>query len=378
MLKLSRIEVPKSLALFKFGFARFKVAISTVALLVVWNFGFISVLYAQEIATGTSARQLRKEVVRSLPYAQLNAETKAKIGDILERPSLYRRLPVTAIAIDPEYLQFLIRYPETVVGIWDLMGITKMKTQRAGPYLLKTDDGAGTTSAMELVYGSPDLHIYFGDGHYEGPVLRKKLKGKCVIILRTRPHAEHIAGDILGQRPGAAPKIACQLDVFLKLENGTAGIIAKTISPIVGPTADHNFTESLKFVERLNRTTVDNGPGVQKMAERLDVDQQVIENFQAVAGRTYDRAVKRATYKHKDYDFSADARVSGVPTQPHAVTAPPFSSARVPDSRPYAYQQQSYQYPLHGRSDASPYHSYPAGGSFFDSSSVQRAILREQ
>jgi len=341
------------------------------AMLFVWGVCLTGSAEAQEIATGTSSRQLRKEVVLGLPYAQLNAETKAKIGDILEKPSLYRRLPVTAIKIDPEYLQFLIRYPETVVGIWELMGITHMQTQRVGPYALRTNDGAGTTSDMELVYGSPNLHIYYGDGIYEGPVLRKQLRGKCVIIVRTRPHAEINTGEITSQRPGEPLQTACQLDVFLRLENGTAGIIAKTISPIVGPTADHNFTESLKFVERLNKTTTGNGPGVQKMAERLDIDQHVIKQYQDVVGRVYQRAAERDKKINSayDYDFSQHSRPA---SEPSPVKAQPFSSA----ASGYPYQQQSYQHPYRG--NVRSFYGRPAGGTFYDSGSVNRAVFTDQ
>ena len=361
------------------------IAQSVATMLITWSivcailFVFATAAEAQEIAAGTSSRQLRKEVVRSLPYAQLNAETKAKIGDILDKPSLYRRLPTTAIAIDSEFFQFLIRYPETVVGIWELMDITHMKTQRVGPFSLKTDDGAGTTSDMELVFGSPDLHIYYGDGLYEGPVLRKKLRGECVIIVRTRPHTEINTGEIIAQRPGDPLKTACQLDVFLKLESNAAGMIAKTISPIVGPTADHNFVESLKFVERLHETTAGNGPGVQKMAERIDMDPHVIEKFQAVAGRAYERAVRRAANANADYDFSRNDRSHNrTQTRPSPVKAQPFPPTVSPASTAYPHQQQTYQYPTLGHGNVRSYNTFPAGGTFYDAGAVQRAVFSDQ
>ena len=337
---------------------------------------------AQQVTAGTSSRQLRKEVVNSLPYAQLNAQTKAKIGDILEKPSLYRRLPVTAIEIDPEYLQFLIRYPEVVVGIWELMGITDMETKRVGNYTLKTDDGMGTTSDMELVYGSSDLHIYYGQGLYEGPVLRKKLSGDCVIIVRTRPHSEINAGEITAQRPGGIPKTACQLDVFLKLDNGAAGMIAKTISPIVGPTADHNFTESLKFVERLNQTTIKNGPGVQEMGRRLKVDPEVIEKFQAVVGRVYQRAqgLPEDSGNPYDYDFSNSSQSSATSRSP--VTAHPMhSSQSAAASYPYhqqSYQQSVYPYPHPGQGNVRTYNIDMGDYRSYGPSAVQRAIFTDQ
>jgi len=369
MLKISPIKFNQRSTLQQAAVVPF---LATWAVLIVWSFSLAAAANAQEIATGTSSRQLRKEVVRGLPYAQLNAQTKAQIGDILEKPSLYRRLPVTAISIDPEYLQFLIRYPETVVGIWELMGITHMQTHRVGPFSLKTDDGAGTTSDMELVYGSQNLHIYYGDGLYEGPVLRKKLRGECVIIVRTRPHSEINTGEITAQRPGEPLQTACQLDVFLKLENGTAGIIAKTISPIVGPTADHNFTESLKFVERLNQTTVNNGPGVQQMAERLDIDQHVIKKYQEVVGRVYQRAAERAMQTNATREFEFGGSNNRPASNPSPVKAQPFS----PSTSGYPHQQQSYQLPYRGK--VRSFYSRPAGGSFYDSGAVQRAVFSDQ
>ncbi len=348
---------------------------TTLAMLFVCSLFFVGLAEAQELATGTSSRQLRKEVVRNLPYAQLNAETKAKIGDVLEKPSLYRRLPVTAISVDPEHLQFLIRYPETVVGIWELMGITHMQTRRVAPFTLKTNDGAGTTSNMELVFGSPNLHIYYGDGLYEGPVLRRQLRGECVIIVRTRPRSEINTGEITPNRPGEPLQTACQLDVFLKLENGTAGVIAKTISPIIGPTADHNFTESLKFVERLNKTTANNGPGVQRMAERLDIDPHVIQKYQEVAGRVHQRALERTNKANAAYELEYRQR-NRPASNASPVKAQPFDASNGLSASGYQHQQQSYQPSYRG--NVRSLYSRPAGGSFYDSSSVNRAVFTDQ
>jgi len=188
----------------------------------------------EELTTGSSARKLRQEVVKQLPWAQLNPETKAKIGDVVDKPNMYRSLPRMAIQIDPEYLNFLIRHPEVVVNIWELMGITEMKAKRIAPYVIETDDGAGTTSNMELVYGSNDTHIFYGEGQYEGPVLRKTLNARCVIVVRTSPRKQGVG--LAGQAAGVVNKerqMVCQLDVFLKIQNAAAGFVVRTIQPIV-------------------------------------------------------------------------------------------------------------------------------------------------
>lgn len=237
-------------------------------------------LIAQEPEVGSVKRQYRTQVMQTIPFHQLNQTTKDKLNSVLNKPSIYRRLPISTINSDPDYFRFLVRYPEVLVDIWQLMGVTKMSTQRTGPYTINCDDGAGTLSTMELVYGNDNLHIFYGTGSYEGPVLRKKLYGSCVLVLQT------------GYAQGAdgKPIATNQLDVFLKVENAALGLIAKTIQPIVGTTADHNFVESLKFVQRLNETTERNGPGVQRMAKRLDISQEVRQKFVDVVSLVFERS----------------------------------------------------------------------------------------
>ena len=81
-----------------------------------------------------------------------------------------------------------------------------------------------------------------------------------------------------------------QLDVFLRVDNATASLIAKTIQPVIGSTADHNFLESLKFVERLNQTTRNNGPGVKAMGQRLTLDSTTRKTFNRVVDGVFARA----------------------------------------------------------------------------------------
>ena len=159
------------------------------------------------------------------------------------------------------------------------MGVTKMNTVRTGAWAVETNDGAGTLSNLELVYGDANKHIFFGTGTYEGSLIRKKLTGRCVLILQNKH----------GTDENGKPTAVSQLDVFLKVDNVAAGMIAKTLSPIVGSTADHNFVESLRFLQRLNDTTLKNGTGVQLMGHRLSLAPEVLKGFQDVAGQTYQR-----------------------------------------------------------------------------------------
>jgi hypothetical protein len=283
---------------------------------------FSSFALGEELTVGSSSRKLRQEVVKQLPWAQLNQETKAKISAVVDKPNMYRSLPRMAIQIDPEYLQFLVRHPEVVVNIWELMGITEMKAKRIAPYVIETDDGAGTTSNMELVYGNNDTHIFYGEGQYEGPVLRKVLKARCVIVVRTSPrkHGVGIAGQVAGV-VNKKRQMVCQLDVFLKIQNAAAGFVVRTIQPIVGPTADHNFAESMKFLQRLNETTEQNGYGVQEMGKKLSVDRPIQQKFIEVAGEVHRRAVSRAALESSGNKYEVDfGRVQPSPTSSGAAS----------------------------------------------------------
>ncbi len=236
---------------------------------------------ANHDAVGSSSRQAKQDAIATIPYQQLNPPTQRKINTVVSDSSIYRRLPLTSINIDPDYLVFLVRHPEVVVNIWKLMGVTNMESDRTGPFTIESNDGSGTISNMELVYGTKNLHVFYGTGSYEGQIIKRKLTGKCVLILKTD----------YTQGANGMPVAINRLDVFLKLDNSTVGFVAKTLNPLVGPTADHNFVESLKFLQRLNETTEQNGPGVQRMANRLtDVQPQIRRDYAAVSGLVYQRA----------------------------------------------------------------------------------------
>ena len=284
----------------------------------------------EQLTSGTSSKQARQQALQSVPYNQLNQQTRTKIREVLEKPSIYRRLPITEIDIESDYFVFLVRHPEVIVNIWQIMGITQMKAERIGPFELRTDDGQGAASDVELVYGSENTHIYYATGSYEGPILKKKILGRCVMILRT----EYQRGS------DGASRAKCSLDVFLKVDNTTASLVAKTLNPIVGTTADHNFVESLNFLQRLNETTEKNGAGVQRMAGRLrNINPQVRGEFVKLAGQVYQR--------HAHLKGAPSTRSnSSYPVQPSSFQAAPYPSVTpMPGSHPTTINPSTMPYP---------------------------------
>lgn len=209
---------------------------------------------------GSSSRESRELAIRSIPLVNLTPQAIAKLKPVLDDPTIFRRMPTQTIVCDPEMFNFVIRYPEVLVEIWDLMGMTQVAMKRTGPFSFRGEDGAGTTCQSEMIIGSDRLHIYYAEGEYEGGLIARKLDGRCVCVIHSQPGVGD-AGQLL---------VTASMDIFLKLDNLGADLIAKTISPLVVKTADYNYIESLRFVSQLSIAAQRNPQALEQLAERLE------------------------------------------------------------------------------------------------------------
>ena len=235
----------------------------------------------------TSSQQAREDAVRSIPFDKLTVETRRKLAGIVSKPSIFRRMPIQMVDCDPDMYLFLVRYPEVVVNIWQMMGISNVGIQRTGAYTLHATDGNGTVTNVELVYGDPETHVVYAEGLYEGPLFKRRINARCVLVLRSA----------YTRGAGDRPLVASRLDLFLHLDDAGAEVIAKTLQPVVGRTADYNFTESAIFLGRVSQAAEKNGPGLQQMTTRLtNIDAAVRDRFSQIAASvTYKAALRDAS-----------------------------------------------------------------------------------
>ncbi len=238
---------------------------------------------------GSTSRADRQNALMAIPYDQLLPEAAGRIHRVTSKPSVYRRLPVETVDCDPDLFVFLVRNPEIVVNVWQLMGVTQLTMDRAGPFEFTSSDGAGTNSNVELVYGTPHTHLYYGNGVYEGPLLKKRVTGQCVLLLRS----EYL-------RSATGPAVRCRLDVFMQVEQGAVDMIAKTFHPLFGKAADMNFVETATFLERMSQTAAENSEGMQHLSDRLTrVSLPVRENFVRIASGVEERIARRSRVAHQ-------------------------------------------------------------------------------
>lgn len=227
---------------------------------------------------GNEKRAVRDDATDRIPYHKLTPAAQEKIQSVVKKPTLFRRMPANQIVCDPGFYQYLVRYPEIVVNVWQLMGITKVEAEREGPFIVNAKDGVGTVTDIELVYGDRNLHLMYCEGYYEGPMFRKPLKGRCVLVL----HSDY------QQQNDQTWQVQNSMDVFLQIDNMAIEVVTRTLHPFVGKAADINFSQSTKFVERMYSTTAQNGEGMQRLADRLTlVHPEIRRGFAEISSKVY-------------------------------------------------------------------------------------------
>jgi len=246
---------------------------------------------------------VRQDAVAAIPFDRLDETARQRLAGVVTQPSIFRRLPVTVVESDPEMYLFLVRYPEVVVNMWQLMGVTKVRVERTGDFTLDAADGAGTSGQIELVYGDRETHVYFSEGAYEGPLFRRLIRGRCVLVLKSNYR----------QTADQRVYVTNRLDLFVQLDNIGAELLAKTLQPLVGKTADQNFVESSRFLEQLTVAAETKPEKLQNVGERLTnveptLRAQFVSLAQQVAGRAAQRGGLHYTGVSGSAQTSADAQ----------------------------------------------------------------------
>ncbi|TWU02116.1 hypothetical protein Pla52n_31650 [Stieleria varia] len=230
---------------------------------------------------GGKASRQRSELIEVLPLGRLTPSARDQITRITDSPTLYRRLPKQAIAADRDLFLYMTRNPEIIVGMWELMGITQVQTQRVGPYQLDAEDGAGTKCRIDLLYGDQNLHIYYADGSYDGRYVSKPIQGQGIFVLRSE-YAEAADG---------STTVMGTLDCFVKFDSLGADLVARTMSGLIGRSADHNFNETAKFISQVSQACETKPTSMLDMAEQLP---QVSQPVQTQFARLIVQAARKA------------------------------------------------------------------------------------
>jgi hypothetical protein len=238
------------------------------------------------LLVSTSSRASRQDAVRSLPLDQLDDDTKAKVAYVVNQAGIFRRLPVQVIDCDPDMYLFLIRHPEVIVNIWELMGISKVTMERTGPNSFEASDHAGSRGSVFACYSNQDTHLIYAEGSYDGPLFTRPIKARCVLLLKSAYSREANNRDY----------VTCRMDAFIHIENVGVDLLAKTFQPLITKSADTNFSETAAFLSMVSKTAARNSRGMVRLAAKLALTQpDVRQQFAVVSNQVGTRAAARQT-----------------------------------------------------------------------------------
>ncbi len=185
---------------------------------------------------------------------------------------------------------FLVRHPDVVVNIWELMKATRLQLWQTGEGRFLIAEPGGAAGSLRFVYRSHDLHVVYAEGVYDGPLLARPVKGRAVLALKTGYVRE----------TNGRYYVTSRLDCFLMIEPAGAELLTKTVSPLLGQTADSNFLLTAGFVASLSRTAELNTRKVQFLAARLGrVQPEVRSEFSELAGKLGQKAALAARPESK-------------------------------------------------------------------------------
>ncbi len=225
---------------------------------------------------GTTSDAARQDAIRGIPLEKLDSVGRGKVQSVLANVSLFRRMPMRRIECEPDLYLFLVRHPDVVINIWELMKVSRLQMRQIGPDRFQITESAGTVADAEVLYSSRDTHLVYAEGVYHGPLFARAMRGRGLLLLKTG-YARDSAGRC---------HVTSRLDSFVSIEPIAVELLTKTIQPIVGKTADSNFVQTLNFVGSLSRTIEVNSRGVQRMAGRLEhVSPQVRSQFAGLAAQ---------------------------------------------------------------------------------------------
>jgi hypothetical protein len=229
-------------------------------------FAIISILasphgYAVErsATAGSGSRRAREEAIAAIPWRQLPPPLASRLQSLVLHPSIYRRMPTSYVECDPQLHLFFVRNPEALVSVWQSMGITNVTVERPSPTTFQANDGMGTLTQLQLVYATPDVHLFYGTGYYDGDLVPGRVNGHGAVLLRSRVYA----------RPDGKQIVQDTMDAFIKIESGPLDVAAKTLHPLFMKYADINFVDTTRFIGRLSLTAYQHPDAMQHWIPRL-------------------------------------------------------------------------------------------------------------
>ncbi len=219
---------------------------------------------AAETSPFTTSHEARNEAIRAIPFQRIAPEHRRKIREVLADTSLYRRMPTMTVDCYPPLFTYMAQNPEVLVQIWRQLGISNVDLVRTGENSFRLTDSFGTVGRLTIVDQQCDDRaqnqlVMVAEGAYDGKPFKNPVRADCVLLLRSGSVVE----------TNGRQYIAARLDTFIRIDRTSLELFAKAVHPLVGKTADRNFSDTIQFIGNMSQASATRPATIERLATSL-------------------------------------------------------------------------------------------------------------
>ncbi|WP_145249249.1 hypothetical protein [Aeoliella mucimassa] len=250
----------------------------------------------------TGSREAQDEATRSIPWKYLANNEQRMVQYVVRNNSIYRRMPTRVIDCDPKVFNYLGQNPQVVTELWKMMGVCNLTLEKVSDDTYRATDDNGTSGVLKVLSDrwnddAQNSILLYCEGTYKGAPLPGEITARSVLLLRSGSVVE----------TNGRPYVTARLDSWVLIDRLGVELVAKTIQPLLTKTADHNFTETMKFVGTFSKTAENNPAGMVNLSRKLEaIDEptrvsmgvlchETAARYQAIAAKSQESAVRVAS-----------------------------------------------------------------------------------
>lgn len=238
---------------------------------------------------GGRSSAARQEAIARIPLGELSPAWQTRVLEVVNHAALFQVMNSPIIECEPEFYRFLVEHPEVIVGMWQALGITKLKLEALGEKQYRLDDSAGTVAQVVYIYTGSTQHVAYAEGTYSAPLLIRPVRGKAVVVLNS---------SYLREAQGT-PYVSASLDLYVHVEQAGVELLTRTLHPLLGSMTETNYQQTMLFVGSVYRTAKLRPVTLRRLTEDLDrVDahtrQELAEWITRINGSEEDKQTRSA------------------------------------------------------------------------------------
>jgi hypothetical protein len=214
---------------------------SCAAIWTTWLSLFIGLLWANAVTATPPEPTHQQQAAARVPFLEVPEVLRARVRQVIERPTLFSHGPAEAFTGRPALYQWLLDHPDRAIIAWRRLGATCTEITDCGGGRFLWKDGQGSEVSWQTIHNSSSLRIWYAEGQMRPGLLLPAVPVKAVLLLRH------------GDRPDGPGRMLLfhQADVFLQTDSKTATLLAQMLGPSAASLAEQGLGQVEMFFSAL-------------------------------------------------------------------------------------------------------------------------------